>query len=753
MKGSGPVPPRQFVPRPRTYPTGKEFVERYFTERGKDWDDWIKNAPNDIWISDVIREFHNAFITVRSPIIRLAIVHFLDSHREIQKMIDKQIMIIDKSTARGFLNVDNLLTILDNEQRRQRAIVFRGVSSASGLVRRDSLALMRAVDAMNSRDPDVVRSASDMLKRLCCESKDCCKAVLKLVKMPHLLRFLPDMTHSRKLQNRAVGMFVQFMNRDCPFLRRLLKKSMDFVANIEWFHSDLFDQLIELLSGEPDIDLYCFCCDLISNYVKYLYPEQIGWLGRFAVDFLHSVALEADQQSLPLKLLMNMNVTTPRLYDIEPLSLMNVGYLIACFPRTQTAESGDLAVMHFSKFIDGKLSKDAIPLIFKSLSRFATNLSDQAHSTLVEIVIPKLARLGYQKPVADFLMTLPMELAPIYLIDLDETILRTRLKAALLRLHYLADVQWNFTPKAEIECGIALFRIGEYDIAAKYFGLYQTSRRADVYKYLSMGMSAACSGNYSRAVTMFQHAREACNSLTFIHDFHNQYIQVLIGYYSICFQGRLLYQSYVDATNTTNSIKELLMVSDDFMNAVIDLPNSSLLLHPDIDAASRNLVLEFTERAQALVNAFGVDRAKFEELSTVVITPPECLLSVDAPISVENLAVSKTKLEITSDSERQMLLNLTGRIVNTTDLKLTISCEIDFNYEGRLHQAVTQKVAIRGDFDVPFPLLIEKCPRLSQLVKLTVTFRAETEDHSIYLIGYFYRTIQVYTQRPASIPA
>ena len=711
----------------------KDFVVAYFSERAKVCEEMLRNAPSSSWIIDLLLEFHRTFVTTRSPLIRMGIIHFLNSHKELQKLGDKQNAI-----------VDNFVALLDQEQKRQKSMVFRGIAAVSELVRKDSLCLMQAIDAMSSGDPDVVRAAGETLKLLCRQSKFFCKSVLTFVEMPHLLRFLPDMKHSRKLQSRAVARFVENMKKDCPYLNRVLRKSMLFVENLGWFHNELFDGYVGLLSEDPDVEVYCFCCDLISQYAKYLYPEQVGWLARSAVDFLHSVQLDPEHQAMPLKLLMNMSVTSPRLYDIEPGSLMNAGYLTSCFPREPNAKSGDLAVETYNKFIDGKLSKDAVALMFKNLSYFAPSLSDHSHSTLVDSLIPKLARVvTFQGPVADFLLTLPMELAPMYIIDTPQTSI-ARLRAALLRLHYLADVTANIEPKADLECGTALFRIGEYETAAKYFGAFQSNRRADAYKYLSLGLLAAGAQQYSRAVSMFQQARDAFDSLKFVHDFHDMYTHCLLLYYSICFQGNLLYQAYVDATGM-DGINEHVMGTDKFMDLLCYLPNSSFLLHPDIDEVSRRLVLEFVDRGKALVAALGTDRQQFETLSkTPVITPP-CLLSTDTPIYVENITVTKSNVDITQHTEQRIMFSVTGTIINKTDLKFTVSCEVDFTYEDQLHKSTVNKIPSNGDFEIPFPLLISSGHQWSYFQKLTLTFTAQTEDKSIYLIGYYYPAVQVAT--------
>ena len=707
----------------------QEFVSGIFTNI-KDPDEFITRAPCSKWISDVIVKFHDEFNRSASlPLTRLAIIHFLSNHKEIQHLVDKQNRI-----------VDNFASLLESGQRRQRSFVFRAVAAVSPLVRRDSLFLMKAIDCINSRDPEVVRAAGDTLRVLCQESKACCKAVLSLVQMPELLRFLPDMKHTRKLQSRAVAVFRKYMTIECPFLKRLLTKSMVFVENIGWFHNVLFDGYIKMLRELTDVEFCCFCFDLLSKYSKYLYPEQIGWLGRFTIDFLLNAPQASYDQSIPLKFLSTLKVTSAKLCEFEPNSLLCIGYWMSCLPRGGS-DTGNLAVGMIERHLDTKCTKDAVSLIFANLTLFVSSLSDNWHSALVDKVIPRMSKLGFQNQVADFLLSIPMELAPMYIIDLTGVTIRSKLKAAILRLHYLADVEPNFRiePKDGMLCGCALFQIGAYKEAANCFKLCPNNKRAECYMFLSLGLASARDKDYSNAVAHLQHTMDLFKAFLPIHDFHVMFVEGLSYYYSICFQGSLLYVSYMNITEDTGS---WLMGCDELRNILFKVTNSSLLLHPNVDINSRNIVIEYTHKGVELIESFGKDRARFEELCTDNIMIPPCLLSIEIPVSVEDLRVSKQELTITQSNDRRVMLSLSGKVTNKTHLNLKIFCEVAFSFEGMLRRATSEQIS-EGNFELDFPLLVEDSCQLAYVVPLTITFTAETEDRAIYLIGYFTRNIEV----------
>jgi hypothetical protein len=72
------------------------------------------------------------------------------------------------------LNQSDLLyrlkTILYVARESQQPCAFRAIASLSPIVNTDSLVLMKAIDALNSLNVEVARSADDALKLLCQQS-------------------------------------------------------------------------------------------------------------------------------------------------------------------------------------------------------------------------------------------------------------------------------------------------------------------------------------------------------------------------------------------------------------------------------------------------------------------------------------------------------------------------------------------------------------------------------------------------------
>jgi hypothetical protein len=171
---------------------------------------------------------------------------------------------------------------------------------------------------------------------------------------------------------------------------------------------------------------------------------------------------------------------------------------------------------------------------------------------------------------------------------------------------------------------------------------------------------------------------------------------------------------------------------DELSRLVNDLPKCTLNLHPTIDAGSRRLVEEFCRAGASLADGGG-----YEE----VICPP-CFGKVKCPVYVELLEIVDDRVEVTDGNLRAFTLGLKGLIRANVDFELELICQINFPYNGGMHESVREKVVGNEEFGIDFAVVAESRDEYSHVMEVIVTLTAACEDGE-YLIGYYPKCITI----------
>jgi hypothetical protein len=591
---------------------------------------------------------------------------------------------------------------------------------------------MQAVAGLAAADAEAARAAGDALKLLCRASADHARMALSLVRMPLLLRLLPEMAHSAGLQPLVGRIYADALAGGAD-ARRVVKGVALYAARLGAFPPPLFRALRAFLGRCADPALLAFCCEALARCGRCLAPPQVRDVGLLAVDALAAQGDAPGLQRALLALLAQLKLADARLYGVRAQTFGNLALLVACFPRR--APSGDEAVRRVRDSLDLPLAEDMCQLLFSTLAEFIPHLADDSHAILVETVIPSIIRRGapYQVAVAAFFSAIPMELESIYVMDFGSVALCSQLKAASLRLHYLASVPPNILVDVSdcYDTGLALFSIGEYSQAVKSFAMCKNDIRADAYQYLARGEFESRNLNHSLAAQHFLFAKYAFQMTKFPHDFHVLYCEARFAHESILFQAEVLTDSGI------SSLAGLITDSDLLAHAAFRLRRASLAVHPAVDAISCELTTQFCDRVTAVAQA--VDDG--EPILPIEIIPPPALLREDPPVVVERIEIVDPTLVLQASHATAFMVGVTGTIRCETDLPLKLKCELAFPRAGGMASGGMEDIPLNGEFEIVFHIQIESVENGAsmQLAITVVAWDGEVQ----YLVGDFRRCVGV----------
>ncbi|OHT12873.1 hypothetical protein TRFO_17134 [Tritrichomonas foetus] len=733
--------------------------------------------PNDIFIQELRqtanqRTVQEIYIQLRkqftsatlSPLRKLAIIHFFQNTQDLQKMIDPT-----KDFADNFVSHKST-------QRWQRAFLFkavsaliptiRPVSSLNPTIRSDTLFLMKAIDNLSSSDPEVFESAKEVLQKLAQKINIFSHIYLQCIIMPYLLLFLPDMTYNSEIINQIISIYLSMLTLENPHIHETLDSIEKFVKNLKVFPQNLYSAILNFIFSFPEIRTshkkpFSYCVQIIEhifrifeNSSNFLMPYQIQNIADFAVNYILHTKKKKNSIVPPLKMLVSFLITDNRLNDTPAEDVESAAYLIAVFPRLNE-ENSEIAEKGFNTlrdFADKPFPLHICELLLNHLGSFIPYLSEEAHSIIIEVLLPNLTSQSqkHQEAVASFLSTITIDFSPMYL-ELIKNITNIqicpKLKAALLSLHYLATTQPDkqfakIAVTESYECGRSLFLIGEFSQASR---LWVNDESAEAFRIFASGETFYHARDHSKAASEFKIAADAFKLTKFPHDFHVFYCMARHYYESICFQAELLMEMPSIEPIATNIIDII-----EFNDILFKLGNSSLLLHPEIDRASRDCIEEFIQISQRVLQSLEqsreVSKELYKEATKQMIIPPPAFLSTKQPVSIQNLKITQPDIFIIPAATRQFFLELIGTVQNQSNLEFSLTCEVVITLNGIPKSVQIQDIPSEGDFSVDFPIMAEEKHNHESVhhMPVTITFTACFNDNSKYLIEYAVRYIVIH---------
>jgi hypothetical protein len=482
------------------------------------------------------------------------------------------------------------------------------------------------------------------------------------------------------------------------------------------------------------------CFGSVAKVIDCLDLGQIRDISEIAIGFLLEANPAEDQKEAALGLLSRLRITDPQLVSVDVGDFNNLALLVSCFPRS--GSFGDIAVSRVRDLIDRPLNEERCALLFGTISEFVGDLSDDSHQILVDVVIHAICRRGFafQKCISSFFLSIPEHFESIYVMDFGNVSLCGDLKAASIRLHYLAQTRPTFSVDLD-ECfttGCSLFSIGEYSQAIKSLSMCKGNLRADALQFLARGEDESRHQNHSAAASCFRNAMSAFQATSFQHDFHVMYCEARFCYESICFQAELFIDAGVtDFESYVTEIDRLYELASGLLS------NSSLLLYPDIDLTSREFVDKFCDQAHALIGSIQQPDA-FRDAKAADVIPPPALLQDLSPITIKALEILDPILNVAAaDEERQFMLTMTGSSVAEVDVSVKLICELAFPKEGALLSGGVQELECGCDFEMNFFVICERSLEAMHSMPLKITFQAITDAGEHYLVGHFTKCVCV----------
>lgn len=536
----------------------------------------------------------------------------------------------------------------------------------------------------------------------------------------------------------------------CQFLHDVLVSLIKFIRNLRVFPRTLFSSLVDLFhslakqESEPEKDhkISLHTCvmifDAFSSFTEYLRPYQIHVIADIAINFLTSLPIEmkqlfssekSDDPSLvestidesdkeilksPLKMLSHLKVTDSRVISIPPVDVESSSLLVSVYPRpskekeTDNSAYADQVIHIFRPYLDDNFSISSCQLFLKHLIDFIPFLSEEAHSIIIEVLLPKLMKQGkiHQELIATFLSSISFlsnpDLLSLYLIFVqyfpEDVKIVPRLKAVSLSLFYLAkekpDETFAKISYLEVfDLSKALFLIGEYRLPAEIWGSVHrdasinasaakiveeekykgTVSPAEAFQILAMAELSSNANDHSRSAREFIRAANAFELTSFPHDFHFYYLKARHYFESICFQVKLMNEAFRCVSTVQiigqekinpEPISANICDINELYSILNELKGASILLHPFFDEVSNRLVSEFIEISNNMIKAIDMGQEEFESvINEKKIIPPPAILETEQPITVENVRIVNPDIEIKGSLvSRQFYLELRGNV-------------------------------------------------------------------------------------------
>jgi tetratricopeptide (TPR) repeat protein len=574
--------------------------------------------------------------------------------------------------------------------------------------------------------------------------------VLDSVTLPQLLPFMPEMVHTNELSQKVCQIYAQCLVSDCPCLGRVLKGIPLFLTNLKHIPEAFFDHCIRFLSSTTPQAFSDFCHNFIVCSTT-LNGPQIRDIASELIQFVLNVPPSFNKTSV-LSLLSALKICDMRLYRVDVSSIHEAILLSSCFPTpvdNNPCDSGDIAVSRIAKFINPscRLSEALCTLLFQILADFVTVLSEESHSVIIETIIPTLVKFGasYQDSIADFLKSVPIDLAAMYLLEFKEITLQPSLKAANIRLHYLSHIPPTtaVTPNDAYECGIALLTIGEYSQADVAFGQCRSNILCEAYGLAAQGLTASAAFNHSLAAAKFYQAKCAFKNANLALDFQIEYCMARYYYESVCFEIEMFSEEVSEGGSDGRhyrALKDYFSYLEALNESLSELPRFSLNLHPNVDLKSRELVEEFCDVGQKLLLVVE-DAVNYDAVRNVQLFCPPAFATVKCPVYVEDLRIVNNVCEVKRPNMRMFTLELRGIVKNGVDFKMETVCEIAFSYYNEKRESAKEVVKENEEFGIDFPIIAVPGDR-SHVMEVLVTFKAFTEDGE-YLIGKFQKYVRI----------
>lgn len=551
--------------------------------------------------------------------------------------------------------------------------------------------------------------------------------------------------------------FELFFEHESPneFLHDILLSIIQFIRNLKVFPRNLFSTFVDLfhfLIPEPgtegenvqiDRNASRKACVLIfdtfSSIPEYLRPYQIHAISDIAVNFIlnvpitngstisapdneesanNQISIEKSFLKSPLRMLSRLHVTDMRLIPIQPIDIETAALLVSVFPRpnedngTNNSTYADQVVKIFLPFQGETFSIGSCRLFLTHLVDFVPYLSEEAHSIIIEVLLPNLMKQGikHQETIALFLSSISflsnLDLLPLYLIFCqsfpDGFQIASRLKAASMTLFLLANEQpdekfTTVSPSEVFDYGKAFFRIGEYKQLAKLCDKIcmdpfnypnDTVASAQAFHDLVVAETYSNSRDHSRAAREFIRAADAFKLTSFPHDFHLFYLNARHFFESICFQVELMSKLTFDGGYGQMRVEPLsadIVDINELLQNLKELKGSSLLLHPQFDEVSLSYVDDFIRTAEEMIAS--IDKG-YEEFLTVIsnrkIIPPPVFFETEQPITVEDVRIVNPNIDIKNSTvTRHFFLEMKGRVVYNSNFFNNNDCEEDLEKDDR----------------------------------------------------------------------
>lgn len=720
-------------------------------------------------IIDIYTKMQECFMQFRdplllSPLVKLMIIKFLQYTENAQYVLKFQ-----QSYA------DRFVSLLP-ESKWQLSLSFQAISKAlptinesvrslNPTIRSNVFFVVKAVDSLNSSDPELLESAIEVLQKVGKKIASLHFIYLQIIKMPYLLFFLPDMTQDADLLSQVIQQYdillKQFAEKLSKqedqltdvekdpennnfeynfyhqnpifFLHDVLLSIIQFVTNLKTFPQQLFSSLMELSSllyqscnafeyleidqQATEIQASILLFEMFSQVSHYLKSTQKDFV-EFAIRFILKLPIERHTTEdgetighinfdksyliLPLKHLSKLQITDARLQNVPPIDNESAALLISVCPHPDENDSpGDADhIIHIMlPFQNHNFTVETCRLFLTQLTDFLPFFSEEAHSIILESILPNLTKQGpkHQELIANFISSIPLtsengKLLTYYIYFASSTYPQDvpvcpKLKAVCMSLFYLANTQPE-PPFADVnandiyECAEALFLIGEYDqpailwktIYTKFADTNQFTkdkiRASEAFHHLSLAEKHYQMMDHSQSAREFRRAIEAFQMTDFPHDLHIYYSQARYCFESICMQVDLMNAMYSDPSNREMPISQWITDIEELKVNLDLLRNSSLLLHPRNDGTSRRYVQHFIHISEQMIQAIDGDPATFSDIiNRERILPPPAILSMKQPLFVEDLEITNPEIEIKDPSIAQRFyLEVTGKIVRSTPI-------------------------------------------------------------------------------------
>lgn len=693
--------------------------------------DKFHNDPNPAFINEVYDTLAKNFYLSLGVLDKKLIVFFFEQTKDFHEFINKQ-------TRKQI--IDNLSRVL--EFGNHDAFVYKAVTALSTLITSDSLFFMKAIEGYRSKDKEVSKAAAKLIQILCKSVQTFVPIIIEQIEIPLVFPFLPYITSTPQGLEKATEMIIANMYPSLSYFDQVLQTSIDIIKELKIVPIQMFKQFLQLLNDSfSDSDLCNSLFDTICGFVPYLLASQKKQIAETILSYVNQCSDE-NHLKCPIKLLALLRITDESLVNLSVPDHETAIYLISLFPPLN---AGDQAIQILDQFLLDKFTQSEAKQMMTYLGQMSNSMSDLSHSIVIEKLIPNLLSLNYQDEIAQMLMFISdPDCAALYgQISYSELkVIKPKLKAYTIRLCYLANVKpsknINIEQVDALECAIALFQIGEYSRAATAMNLVPNNRLIEAFKVFTYGERFSFEKNRVKSSAAFQQAYNLFSLIPQTKYFQQLYSLTRYYYESVILQADLLYQ-----VEQFGPIHDLILDLDELRVLLDKLPVASLLLHPEIDTVSYDMVNSFCNHARQIIQNID-DPTQFNELKEIEIIPPPAFMDQTVLIEISELQVINNNIKIEDPQMRNYYIEINGSLNQKCNLDLKYLIEVNYEFRGNKFASGLEAIENPLNYTVFIPISLDKLDdNRYHTITLLITLFAKDTKSRIYVIGQDKRFIQI----------